>query len=145
MITLRTLKEAITTLLKTKYPDMKVHFDNVQKKDAPYFYVEMQPLADTVDDTYTDRTIQIDITAVLAEDEFGNIKRVELYDIADTLDAAIRPVLLVDDRAITVLHAEETIHDDVLHYIFNLDFTDAFEHKETYELMNEIILNLRSD
>lgn len=145
MITLRTLKEAITTLLKTKYPNMKVHFDNAQKSNAPYFYVEMQPLADTIDDIYTARTIQIDITAVLSEDKYGNIKRVELYDIADILDAMIRPVLRVDDRAITVLHAEETIHDDVLHYIFNLDFTDAFEHEATYELMNELILNLRSE
>ena len=43
MITYRSLKKTLTALLKNKFPNCKVHFDNVEKSDAPYFYVEMQP------------------------------------------------------------------------------------------------------
>lgn len=49
MITYRSLKKTLTALLKNKFPDCKVHFDNVEKSDAPYFYVEMQPYTSTVD------------------------------------------------------------------------------------------------
>ena len=50
MITYRSLKKTLTALLKNKFPDCKVHFDNVEKSDAPYFYVEMQPYTSTVDE-----------------------------------------------------------------------------------------------
>ena len=49
MITLRSIKKAITTALKGKFPTYKVHFDNVDTSDAPYFYVEMRPAAKTWD------------------------------------------------------------------------------------------------
>lgn len=145
MMTLRTIKAAIVALIKTKYPSSKVHFDNVEKSDAPYFYVEMQPMASTVDRIYTERTIQIDIQAILKEDASGRINRTELYDIADTIDILFRPVFYVDDRAITILESETTIHDDILHYIFNLEFRDADEYKQVvYELMQSLGFTLNS-
>ena len=53
MISLRSIKAAITAKLKTKYPTCKVHFDNVEKSDAPYFYVEFTTsIHTTVDDIY---------------------------------------------------------------------------------------------
>lgn len=139
MISLRSIKKAITALLKKNCPDYAVHFDHVEKRDAPYFYVEMQPIIHTFDEVYSERTIQIDITFVPDEDEYGRVDRVVLYDIADTVDVLIRPVFYVEDRAITVLDAETTIHDDVLHYIFNLEFADYREAAWlTDELMEEL-------
>lgn len=45
--------------------------------------------------------------------------------MADVLDRLIRPVLAIKDRKITVQDSEITVVDDVLHYIFTLDFTDG--------------------
>ena len=61
MISLRSMKKAFTALLKQNYPKYAVHFDNVEKRDAPYFYVEMQPLIRTVDRVYSERTIQVPV------------------------------------------------------------------------------------
>lgn len=91
MITFRSLKATLTALLKKTAPDMKVHFDNVEKSDVPYFYVEMNPLVNTVDGDgiYHDRSIEVDITYVPAEDKYGRISRITLFDMAEKLDRAI--------------------------------------------------------
>lgn len=146
MISLRSIKKAFTALLKQNYPKYAVHFDNVEKRDAPYFYVEMQPLIRTVDRVYSERTIQVDITFVPEEDRYSRVDRAVLYDIADTLDALVRPVFYVEDRAITILDAETTIHDEVLHYIFNLEFADYREaNRLTEDLMAELQFTLKKE
>ncbi len=150
MITLRSIKAALTARLKSKYTDYKVHFDNVEKQSKePYFYVELMPTVTTVDDVYSDRFIQVDITFFVPYDAFGRVERMRLYDVADGLDLLIRPVFRVEDRAITILSAETTTIDDILHYIFTLDFRDAVTDEEAgrmqYELMQQLQLRLNDE
>ncbi|SFH81967.1 hypothetical protein SAMN02910401_00449 [Megasphaera elsdenii] len=144
MITLREIKAAIVNVLKTKYPECKVHFDNVEKSDAPYFYVEFMPTATTVDDLFSDRLIQVDITYIHPKDAMGRVSRTAVFEVADALDKVFRPVLAVKDRHITILDAEMTIVDDILHYIFNLDFRDNFEDagRIQYELAQHLELEI---
>lgn len=148
MITLRDIKAAITTLLKSKYPNYEVHFDNVEKSKAPYFYVELIPIATSIDDVYSDRTVQVDITYIHPKDKHGRVSRVIVFDMADRLDQIIRPVFKMKDRAITIKNAETTIVDDVLHYIFNLDFVDVVidteSGQEKYETAKNLYLNLNN-
>ena len=150
MITYRSLKARLTAILKESFPGYKVHFDNVEKSDAPYFYVEMTPLKNRTfdgDGIYHDRSIVIDIQLVLPEDSHGRVNRIMLYDDSLVLDKAIRPVLYIEDRAITILEADIKVHDDILHYTFDLSFTDAEMEQIEYELMEELTLNFgkRSD
>lgn len=144
MITLREIKAAIVNVLKTKYPECKVHFDNVEKSDAPYFYVEFMPTATTVDDLFSDRLIQVDITYIHPKNAMGRVSRTAVFEVADALDKVFRPVLAVKDRHITILDAEMTIVDDILHYIFNLDFRDNFEDagRIQYELAQHLELEI---
>ena len=148
MITYRSLKARLTAILKETFPGYKVHFDNVEKSDAPYFYVEMTPLKNRAfdgDGIYHDRSIDIDIQLVLAEDSYGRVDRIALYDDSLALDRAIRPVLQIEDRAITVLDADIKVHDDILHYVFSLSFTDAEMEQVEYELMKELELNINKE
>ena len=144
MITLREIKAAIVNVLKTKYPECRVHFDNVEKSDAPYFYVEFMPTAMTVDDLFSDRLIQVDITYIHPKDAMGRVSRTAVFEVADALDKVFRPVLTVKDRHITILDAEMTIVDDILHYIFNLDFRDNFDDagRIQYELAQHLELEI---
>lgn len=144
MITLREIKAAIVNVLKTKYPECRVHFDNVEKSDAPYFYVEFMPTATTVDDLFSDRLIQVDITYIHPKDAMGRVSRTAVFEVSDALDKVFRPVLAVKDRHITILDAEMTIVDDILHYIFNLDFRDNFEDagRIQYELAQHLELEI---
>lgn len=144
MMTLREIKAAIVAVLNQNFKDYKVHFDNVEKSDAPYFYVEFMPTATTVDDLFSDRLIQVDITYIHPKDAMGRVSRTAVFEVADALDKVFRPVLAVKDRHITILDAEMTIVDDILHYIFNLDFRDSFEDvgRIQYELAQHLELEI---
>lgn len=148
LIRLLGIKKELTALLKSKF-DYKVHFDNVEKSNEPYFYIEMMPRQKTVDEILTDKSIQIDIMLVLIPDEYGRIKRSVLYDTSDTLDDLIRPVFCVQDRYITVLESHTRFVNEILHYVFNLDFTDCLSEKEfngiKYELMQILELDWEED
>lgn len=146
MIRLLDIKKSLVALLKSKF-NYKVHFDNVEKSNEPYFYVDMMPRHKTVDEILTDKSIQIDIMLVLIPDECGRIKRSVLYDASDTLDNLIRPVFKVQDRYITILESHTRFVDEILHYVFSLDFTDCLTDKESsaimYDLMQTLELNLK--
>ena len=146
MMTLREIKAAIVVVLNQNFKGYKVHFDNVEKSDAPYFYVEFMPTATTVDDLFSDRLIQVDITHIHPKDAMGRVSRTAVFEVADALDKVFRPVLAVKDRHITILDAEMTIVDDILHYIFNLDFRDNFEDagRIQYELAQHLELEINT-
>lgn len=142
MIKLRAIQKALVELLKSKYPNYKVYFDNIEKSNAPYFYIEMFVRSGVGDYTYFDRTVQVDITFRPIEDKYGRIKRSELYEMSDSLECTFRPVLKVDDRYITINDFEHTFIDEVLHFIFNLEFEDAFTDEEVGFIRNEVAQTL---
>lgn len=142
MIKLRAIQKALVELLKSKYPNYKVYFDNIEKSDAPYFYIEIFVRSGVGDYTYFDRTVQVDITFRPIEDKYGRIKRSELYEMSDSLECLFRPVLKFDDRYITINDFEHTFIDEVLHFIFNLEFEDAFTDEEVGFIRNEVAQTL---
>ena len=95
----------------------------------------LSPRSKTIDRVYYDRTIDIDIQLVLLPDCQGRVKRSLLYDVA------LRPVLQIGDRFITISSTSSVIVDEILHYEFSLDFTDALPGEEVVELMQELYLN----
>lgn len=136
------IRRALVSLLKTTFPGTAVHMDNVEKSDAPYFYIEFTESRKKLDDIYLERHFMVDIVYRAAEDDFGRVKRSLLHTVSETLEEAIGLVLQVDDRFITVLDAEVSFVDEILHYIFYLDFVDAIEGvNDEYELMQELELN----
>lgn len=142
MIGLLDIKKAITNLIRSKYPQAKIYFDNIDKCEMPYFYVEFTAIKNiTLDSVYTDKLIQIDILYCPASKQDCN--RNMLFAISDELDKIFRPVFPIMDRYITLQEVEIKIHDDILHYIFNLDFADAFDEEETHELMRTLKMDWR--
>ena len=142
MLKLRTIQKALVDLLKNKYPNYKVYFDNVEKSNAPYFYIEMFVRSGVGDYNYFERTVQVDITFRAMEDKNNRIKRADLYEMSDSLECIFRPVLKVDDRYITINDFEHTFIDEVLHFIFNLEFNDAFTDEEVNFVRGDLVNNL---
>lgn len=142
MLKLRTIQKALVDLLKNKYPNYKVYFDNVEKSNAPYFYIEMFVHSGVGDYNYFERTVQVDITFRAIEDKNNRIKRADLYEMSDSLECIFRPVLKVDDRYITINDFEHTFIDEVLHFIFNLEFNDAFTDEEVNFVRGELVNTL---
>lgn len=142
MLKLRTIQKALVDLLKNKYPNYKVYFDNVEKSNAPYFYIEMFVHSGVGDYNYFERTVQVDITFRAIEDKNNCIKRADLYEMSDSLECIFRPVLKADDRYITINDFEHTFIDEVLHFIFNLEFNDAFTDEEVNFVRGELVNTL---
>ena len=142
MLKLRTIQKALVDLLKNKYPNYKVYFDNVEKSNAPYFYIEMFVHSGVGDYNYFERTVQVDVTFRAMEDKNNRIKRADLYEMSDSLECIFRPVLKADDRYITINDLEHTFIDEVLHFIFNLEFNDAFTDDEVGFVRGEVINTL---
>ena len=143
MLNLRQIQKAIVANLKEYYPDYKVYFDNVEKSRSPYFYVDMFVRTGIGDDTYFDKIVQVDIAFVLMPDKNNRINRAELYVMSDSLERIFRPVLRVEDRYITINDIEHTFIDEILHFIFNLEFTDAFTDEEVGIVQGEIMEELK--
>ncbi len=143
MIKLLDIKSGLVKLLNRHFKDYEVHFDNVEKSNEPYFYVEMRPRHTTFDDVITEKSIAVDIQLVLKPNKNGRVKRSLLYDVIDTLDSVIRPVLQIQDRFITILKTNATIHDDILHFEFYLDFADnCFTDAEAGGIIRELMQEL---
>ena len=142
MLKLRTIQKALVDLLKNKYPNYKVYFDNVEKSNAPYFYIEMFVHSGVGNYNYFERTVQVDVTFRAMEDKNNRIKRADLYEMSDSLECIFRPVLKVDDRYITINDFEHTFIDEVLHFIFNLEFNDAFTDEEVGFIRGQVINTL---
>ncbi len=141
MVSLVNIRDSLATLLKSGFNGWKVHFDNVEKPQAPYFYVEMAARAKSLDEAYSTRRVSLTVSAVLPTNKAGRVSRKELFEIADKLDGLIRPVFRVRDRAITVLDANYVIVDDILHYYFELEFVDAVERPHV-DMMEELTFDL---
>ncbi len=141
MISLVNIRDSLATLLKSGFEGWKVHFDNVERPQAPYFYVEMAARAKSLDEAYSERRVSLTVSAILPLNKAGRVSRKELFEIADKLDGLIRPVFRVQDRAITVLDANHVIVDDILHYYFELEFVDAVE-RPYVDTMEELDMDL---
>ena len=63
--------------------------------------------------------------------------------MSDSLERIFRPVLRVEDRYITINDIEHTFIDEILHFIFNLEFTDAFTDEEVGIVQGEIMEELK--
>lgn len=141
MIPTRQLQKAVVDVLK-QFNGYKVYFSDVKEVNTPSFYVDTTEVTQTVDGTYIDRGIQIDIAYIPVRNSKGEINKADLYITLDALDERIRPIFYVNDRAITVLTAEKTIVDDVAHYIFTLNFTDNFTQGTQPPYMNTLKLEV---
>lgn len=126
MITAKEMRAALVDLVKVKagLSDYEVHFDNVKEASKSYFYITVKGRRKTFDPVYYERTLTIDLQLILLPDKFNRIHRSELYEAIDALDRTVRPVFHVKDRFITVQETRSRIVDDILHYEFDLDFTD---------------------
>ena len=125
MITAKEIRAAISDLLKKQANlPYEVHFNNNRESSRSYFFVTISARRVTFDRVYYERFLTVDCQLRLLPDEFDTIHRTELYSAADALDMAIRPVINIKDRYITVLNIRSRIVDDILHYEFDLDFAD---------------------
>lgn len=144
MIDMKDIKAALVDLLKNKAGlTYEAHFDNVKETSKSYLYIVISSKRTTRDRVYYDRVLSVDIQLRLLPDKFNRTHRSELYDTADKLDKTIRPVVQILDRFITVQETRSRIVDDILHYEFELAFTDYLP-EEQLPFMEKLDANIEA-
>lgn len=136
------IKSSLSTLLKGLYPAFDIFFEEISKTEEDdfqnemedYFFVDIIPVSNvTLGKSFTEMNLVIDIAGHTKAE-----KNEEYLIMADTIDAAIRPVFHFEDRAITVAETSSKVVDKVLHYTFPLVFVVAKEETYTDPMMGEL-------
>ena len=149
MISSREIRDALSDLIKVRAGlDLEVYFNHVLDTGHDYAWIQLRPERTDEGWNHFQRRLRVDIQVVLAP-ETGEVKHTDLLDIADALDAATHGYIRIVDRAITIYETQAHIFDDILHYEFLLDFTDAIaslpEELEKYDFGENLDLDLRRD
>ena len=158
MITAKEIRHALKILVtdKAKLP-YAVSFNHVEKSNQSYIWIDLNPKKSSIDTAYFQWTINVDIQVILFPDEYTAINADDLWAISDKLTAAVMPYVEIETedhdktktRYITVQTFNSYIVDEILHYEFNLDFTDYVQSDEyeglDYDFMQNLELNLMAE
>lgn len=141
------IKNAITALLKGIDPGTDVFYEEIKGTeekhglDEPetYYFVDIIPNGNkTVDKFFTDMGVLVDI----AYHEKNESNTAYLIKGAE-IDAVVRPVFHFGDRHITINDASINVVDHVLHYGFAINFRQAREQTNEFEMMGELEVAIR--
>ena len=125
MIAAKDFRAAFVDLIQNKAQiPYDVHFNHVNKSNVSYVWVDLRMHKKSWDVAYFQWVIDVEIMVILSPSDYAKIKHDDLWNISDSLTKSIMPCMEIKDRFITVQDFNSYIVDDVLHYEFNLDFTD---------------------
>lgn len=136
------IQDSLVRRFKGLFPDYDIVCEEIPRpENAPpledYIFLDIIPVAnETVSRHHTDRRILID-AAIHSKAETNAGYRA----IGAVVDAAIRPVLQIGDRAITIPDMGIKIVDRVLHCTFTLAFRDSTEAEAPFPLMEELAVS----
>ena len=142
------VKDAVIRAVKSLDPETDVFFEEIPHMDEAHgirvegnwYFLDLVPSGQTVDGTYTDLGILVDIAYhEKHESNTGYLIR------ASELDAVLRPVLRFGSRRITIPQANVKITDHVLHYSFSLRFRHSEEKTEVFEMMRELDVAVKKE
>lgn len=134
------VKDAIIRTIKSLDPETDVFFEEIPRTEGNWYFLDLVPSGQTVDGTYTDLGILVDIAYhEKHESNTGYLIR------ASELDSVLRPVLRFGSRRITIPQASVKITDHVLHYSFSLRFRHSEEKTEVFEMMRELDVAVKKE
>lgn len=158
MITAKEIRHALKILVtdKAKLP-YAVSFNHVEKSNRSYIWIDLNVKKTSIDKAYFQWLIGVDIQVVLFPDEYAAISHDDLWAISDKLTAAVMPYIEIETedhdktktRFITIQNFNSYVVDEILHYEFNLDFTDYVQSDEyegaDYDLMQILELEFTAE
>ena len=151
MITAKEIRHALVALVTKKAGlPYKVSFNHVEKSNQSYLWIDLSLTKSSIDKAYFQWSINVDIVVILIPDDYTAIEHDDLWAISDKLTAAIMPCIEIETedgdrsktRYVTVQNFNSYVVDDILHYEFNLDFTDYVQSDEYEGLDYDFMRNL---
>jgi hypothetical protein len=120
------LRDGLARLLKNQFPLFDIFFEEITKTSSQtaddemtkFIFIDIIPVQSTTRGlTQSQHLVLVDIAVFDAS--AGNR---EYFAIGETLDVLVRPILDLGDWKIVVQQAERKIVDNILHYIFHLNY-----------------------
>lgn len=141
MITAKEIRHALKVLVTEKAGlPYNVSFNHVEKSSESYVWIDLGLTKSSIDKAYFQWSINVDIAVILIPNYYTAVEHDDLWEISDKLTAAIMPCVEIETedgdrsktRYVTVQNFSSYVVDDILHYEFNLDFTD-YVRSDAYE------------
>lgn len=128
------IRDALFKIIDTAFPNVNLYGEEIQKGlTRPAFFINLLPEAGgMVNTVLRSRRMLVDICYFSDADASAHNR--DLWEKADTLEELFRDTLIVGDRSLFIYDPQPEIVDEVLHYQFNLDFTDSREDVIVVEL-----------
>lgn len=133
MITLLDIVIDITKKIKGKFINYKVYADKIDKITTPAFMVKLIPgKIKVVNQMAWDRLLEVDVIF------FPENRTVEeMQNIEAELMMLFMPCVQIKDRYITLNDVDVVIEDDIMHFLFKIEYRDSREEMD-YELMQNL-------
>lgn len=133
MITLLDIVIDITKKIKGKFINYKVYADKIDKITTPAFMVKLIPgKIKVVNQMAWDRLLEVDVIF------FPENRTVEeMQNIEAELMMLFMPCVQIKDRYITLNDIDVVIEDDIMHFLFKIEYRDSREEMD-YELMQNL-------
>lgn len=135
MLSYTEIREALARHLKKHFKEVEVHFDNVERANKDYFYLEISERQKHYTEITFERTLDIDIMLVFHGEM---VKRATVYGASEKLNDSFGAVFKIKDRFLTLGEKRSNLVDDILHYHFALSFADSYEGNNAHEFMQEL-------
>lgn len=142
MTTLKDIKLAVIRRLRDGTDVENIYGEEIKRKSYPLFQVSVIPntFATAAAGHHTDKNILVDV--MYMDEDFTSYEK--NHGILEMVDGILRPVLAAGDRYFSIQNASMEITDQVAHYKFFLEFTDAGNRTEGTQvpLMEELGIKL---
>lgn len=131
---------SITSLLHSKFNDIKIYTNSEQISEQECFYISISPSIEKTRSKYTNyRKMYIDIKYFLNEHD----KKIKIYEMADKLNKIFNSYIEVKDRRLNVIASNiKFLKDDIsdfLNYSIEIEFIDVKDLEfKTNKLMQHI-------
>lgn len=136
-MTLLDVKKSIVSKLKAKFPTIKVVAHEVEEGfTKPAFFIQMIPFGIISNNKYH-KTKSINIDIHYFSDTETHIDNLNMID---SLEDTFLPSISILDRNFTIENINTKEDGGILHFEFDISFTDSFDVTETHELMQELEL-----
>ncbi len=142
MTALADIRLAVVRELRNGTDIENIYGEEIHRRNYPMLQVNIVPgsFSTAAAGSHTEKSFLVDI--LFMEEDFTSYEK--NYLMLETLDGILRPVLAVGDRRLTVQNASMEITDQVAHYKFRLEFTDAGNGKDGMQVpfMKELGIRL---
>lgn len=146
MIRLSDIRKAISKVISSKNPNLKIYIEEASNPVRPCVFLKnISYNTVSVGEHRQKKKATFDLSYFPTNTMASSYNEIQdaLEQINDSFDNGGFKILVVQDRKITILESQTEIVENVGHYIFDIEFITQYTELPEYEIMENLELNIK--